>query len=424
MSYTRSTADIFVSDELRTILQKFEHKSLVAKLLLKSRHPKSHLADNFVNYISVSKTDASKISYLTPERISIIEPSEYWSSSKRFIAKPGSFVTKIFKEIPAREIELFSNIFKLQAEQDTISFQVVSGLPIKKWYHFENYQSQSSSLGASCMKHRSCQDFFDIYVQNPQVCQMLVLTDTNDKLIGRALLWQVDQHKIMDRIYTVNDDKYQHQFKSWADINGFWYKSEQRWNNCLWFESAGKVELKKISFELPNFEQNCELPYMDTFKFCNIKNGILYNFLPESNRNIRTLISSEGSYYDWDALAEDDFSHIYYHRNETVSLSYLNKRILGSQANYSESNDCFILPDHSIWMEQIRDWIFNEEYNSFNNTDQIEKRAKRYDAAKRKDNRAIQASPFDWSNLTTETITHLFTMDTWVDPEINTQPAP
>jgi hypothetical protein len=378
MNYIRKTADIFISDDLRQILQKFEHKSLVAKLLLKGRHPKVNLVDDFVNYISVSKTDSSKISYLSQDRMAKIDPSEYWSTSKRFIAKPGVFVGKIFKNIPSREVEIFSNIFCLQTEQDTMSFKIVSGSQILKWYYWENYQSQCSSLGKSCMKYDFSQDYLKIYVENPEICQLLILTDVENKLIGRALLWQVDGHKIMDRIYTVNDDRYQQQFKSWADANQYWYKYDQKWNNCLWFESNGKVEVKKIKFDLPHFEEDSYWPYMDTFKFANIRTGRLYNFIPESHRNIRTLISSDGDFYDWDVLAQDDFTQIYHHRSDTVMLNYLNKRILKSNAHYSISNGCYIHPEHSLWIEEIHDYIFNKEYNSLNNISEIEKRIEKH----------------------------------------------
>jgi hypothetical protein len=401
MNYIRKTADILISEELRQVLQEFEHKSLVAKLLLKGRHSKSNLVDGFVNYISISKTDSSKISYLSQDRMAKIDQNEYWTTSKRFIAKPGAFVNKIFKDIPAREIELFSNIFQLQNEQGSLSFRTVSGNQIKKWYYWENYQSQCSSLGSSCMKHDSCQDYLTIYTQNPEVCKMLILVDSDDMLVGRALLWNIDgdKHKIMDRIYTVNDDKYQHKFKDWADKNGYWYKSEQKWNNCLWFESNGKVELKEIEFDLPNFQEGDSLPYMDTFKFGNIKSGKIYNYIPESHRNIRTFIASDGGYYDWDCLAKDDFTNIYYQRGDTAMLNYLDKRSLISNLNYSESNDCYILKEHSIWMEQIRDYIFNEEYNSFNNTDKIEKRAMKYGDNHKKLNRLFDFSFDPYSQI-------------------------
>lgn len=139
------------------------------------------------------------------------------------------------------------------------------------------------------------------------------------------------------------------------------------------------IEAKKIEFTLTNFQEGDNFPYMDTFKFGNIKTGKLYNYIPESHRNIRTLIASDGGLYDWDALVMDDFTQIYHHRNETCELRYIGKRILSSSAHYSESNECYIHPEHSVWMEQIRDWIFNEEFNEFNDTNAIERRVKRFE---------------------------------------------
>lgn len=384
MNYIRKTADIIISEEFRNLIQKFEHKSLVAKLFLKGRHSKSYLVDDYVNFISISKTDPTKISYLSADRASKIDPSEYWTTSRRFISKPGAFVAKVFKDIPAKEVELFSNIFKLQSEQNQIRFNVVSGNEIKKWYSYRSYKSQSSSLGNSCMKHDNCQNFLKIYTENPEVCSMLVLLDeTGELLIGRALLWQFDGNKIMDRIYTINDDKYQHQFKEWADNNGFIYKNEQKWNNSLWFESKGEKQLKEITIDLPNFDPDWQLPYMDTFKFGNIKTGKIYNYIPESHRNIRTLIGSGGDYHDWDVLAKDDISNIFYHRGETYFLDYCNLRVYTGNLRYSESNDRYILPEHSQWMEHINDWIFCEEFDHLNNTDAIERRAARYENRKK-----------------------------------------
>ena len=65
MAYERKTSDIFISDELRKILTEIESQSIVASLLLKKRHSNEDLVDGFVNHISVSTQDKSKISYLT-----------------------------------------------------------------------------------------------------------------------------------------------------------------------------------------------------------------------------------------------------------------------------------------------------------------------------------------------------------------------
>ena len=76
MSYIRKTADIITSHELDIVLQQIKDHSLVAKLLLKQRHPIEDLVDGHVNYISISNSDKTKISYLTKERAeSIIQSS-------------------------------------------------------------------------------------------------------------------------------------------------------------------------------------------------------------------------------------------------------------------------------------------------------------------------------------------------------------
>jgi hypothetical protein len=50
-----------------------------------------------------------------------------------------------------------------------------------------------------------CQEYFDIYVENPDVFIINTLKDPNelDKIHGRALFWILsDGTKYMDRIYT------------------------------------------------------------------------------------------------------------------------------------------------------------------------------------------------------------------------------
>ena len=123
MAYERKTIDIFVSDELKQFLSQIEHDSYVAHLLLKRRHNKEDLVDNPVNYISLSTQDKTKVSYLTPERIELLTEDAYWNSTRRFQAKPGAFVSKIFKNVPSREVEKFSNFFR--------SAQKTAGLKMK-----------------------------------------------------------------------------------------------------------------------------------------------------------------------------------------------------------------------------------------------------------------------------------------------------
>ena len=68
MAYIRKTTDILTSYDLDLVLEQIKDNSEVARLLLKKRHPIENLVDKHINYISISNSDKTKISYLTPER--------------------------------------------------------------------------------------------------------------------------------------------------------------------------------------------------------------------------------------------------------------------------------------------------------------------------------------------------------------------
>ena len=376
MAYERKTVDIFVSDEMRSLLSEIEHDSLVAHLLLRKRHSKEELVDDCVNYISISQSDSTKISYLTPERIEKIDEQEYWTSSRRFQAKPGSFVSKIFKNISSKEVEKFSNLYKTFTKKSKFTLRVVSGQEIKKFYHYDSYKSGSGTLGASCMKHDSSQKLLDVYSENPDKVSMLVMTDECDMLMGRAILWDFNSYKLMDRIYTICDEDFSFWFKKWATENGYLYKSEQNWYNTLQFEKIGdkKQELRvKISLDSADHRY---YPYMDTFKFIDEEFN-LYNYQPEGVR-FYTLCSTDGCRQNSDYLRFDGVSKVYRYSHESCYIEYLNIYTTSSNCIYSESNDCYILHKDSIYDEEARDYIFGEEYASLNNMESIEYRRKRY----------------------------------------------
>jgi hypothetical protein len=137
MPYERKTHDVLVSDKLKAVLSEFESDSVVASLLLKKRHDKEDLVENPISFISISSDDVTKISYMTQDRMSIVNPDEYWTSSRRFQAKPGAFIGKIFKNIPAKEVEKFSNLYRSHVSKPKFTFKVVCGESIREYYHYE-----------------------------------------------------------------------------------------------------------------------------------------------------------------------------------------------------------------------------------------------------------------------------------------------
>jgi hypothetical protein len=372
MPYERKTSDIFISDDLRNILTEIESQSMVASLLLKRRHSNEDLVEDFVNHISVSREDKGKISYLTRDRAAAIDESEVWTSSRRFQAKPGGFISKVFKDIPAKEVELFSTLFRNVSNRIKVNLQVIKGERIRDFYYYESYASDNGSLGASCMRYDNCQKYMNVYVDNTDVVSMLVMLNDNGSLIGRALLWDCDGYKIMDRIYTTNDEKYAFYFKEWATKNNYLFKSNQNWFDTLTFEKIGdKKQELRIDIKLPNSDYRY-YPYMDTFKFYNAETGVISNYQPKGD--FYTICTPDGSKYGSDYLAFDIVDKVFRYRHDAVYVRYLDGFTNGNNVNYSEIHDEYILCQDATYDNELSDYIFNEEKSSNNDSERIERR--------------------------------------------------
>lgn len=376
MPYERKTDDLVISEELKNILIEIESESQVAKLLLRKRHSKDELVENHVNFISISEQDKTKISYLTRDRISKMEVNpeiDFWISNQRYHAKPGSFIKKLFNDIDPKEVEKFSNLYRSVVKGLNLNFSVVEGYDVSNYYHFKNHAEDRGSMGNSCMKHKHCQGFFGIYTDNPDVIKMLVLLDHNNMLIGRALLWTIGSYKIMDRIYTMCDEEYSFYFKKWASKNGYLYKTNQNFTHTNQFESLNnesqflqlRVKLKKYDYQT--------YPYLDTFKWINTSTGDIYNYKPEDGKHIKTICSADGSSFEYNHLGFDEFDKTWCYNGDLVSLTYLNDmRVSARNCNWSDVNNCYILNKDLKYFDHIRDYVFNEQFNTLNNMESIE----------------------------------------------------
>ena len=199
----------------------------------------------------------------------------------------------------------------------------------------------------------------------------------------------------MDRIYTISDEEFAFQFKKWATDNGYLYKSEQNWYNTLNFEnlSTPKKELK-ISIKLDEFSFS-RYPYVDTFKFFDKENGILQNYMEGYNKKFKTLCASDGGQYGCDYLVFDDINRVLRQRGDSVYVRYLDIRTSYNNVNYSEIHDEYILRRDSKYDEEIHEYLFNEEYDQFNNIDMINKKREFFFTRRTKEkNKQVPNNPF------------------------------
>lgn len=137
----------------------------------------------------------------------------------------------------------------------------VSGEDIRHWYLRDNYQATSGELSNSCMSYDYCQGFLDLYCMNPDQVSLLVLKSKEDKLIGRALLWTLDNgDKFMDRVYSVMDSD-RRLFTDHARDNGWVHTKDGmlKKGKELYDESHLYVTLDRSKFDY--------YPYLDTLKY-------------------------------------------------------------------------------------------------------------------------------------------------------------
>jgi hypothetical protein len=180
------------------------------------------------------------------------------------------------------DLEDFVNLYKTAVDKINDRYQYfesIKGHAIGHWYHYSNYKERSGTLGCSCMSNVN-PDYFDIYISNPDVCELVILKSEDDAslIVGRALLWTLrDGKKFMDRIYTIKDSEVS-LFKDWAKENG-WYSKQYNSSTDSGRANAPDgmqvdlgtlvVDIKKGMYEA--------YPYLDTLKYFNPVDGTLSN---------------------------------------------------------------------------------------------------------------------------------------------------
>jgi len=213
--------------------------------------------------------------------------------------KVGRFISQMFPDkypanVPRGErpsvpedIESFVNMFVAIVESKSKMIVPVKGEQIRTYYDCKNYFKDTGTLGGSCMRDSSKAEQLNIYVDNPESVQLLVLypEDIRDKIIGRALLWKlskingedVKDKYFMDRIYTASDSD-EFMYIEYAKKNGYYYKSVQTYGSSYNIvHPNGDEEQTILEAQLKPIDYKNKYPYMDTMQFYNPKDGNITN---------------------------------------------------------------------------------------------------------------------------------------------------
>lgn len=254
---------------------KTEHKHLLFEELSLLIEKEIKIGDNLKRKLkNINKPFADKLlQYLSsdklPDRVQLdsidVTPKDDKTLTGFYIDREGNQREKQYKvgklldylNIPINDFKGYEiqELISYLKKGSTEDFKIVDGEDILWAYHCNNYD-EGESMG-SCMRYEAAQQYLGIYTDNPDDIKCLVLVNpNNNKVRGRALLFNMDNGQTyMDRVYVINAE-YRHLFNQYAEENGYLRKPK----STVTLYNGGEYEY---------------YPYMDTFMFYNPTDGVL-----------------------------------------------------------------------------------------------------------------------------------------------------
>ncbi len=335
---------MITSDEFKSIIKNMPSDNEISDILYTIINSKEDIKTSY-NLVDVSPDKNDEVQFLPDNQYQrFITKGDDLSSKSKSKAKIGRMVGQILRDNGHKfvdsDIEKFVNSFKSSWDKkhgiSNRKIEVVRGNDILMWYSEDKYHSNEGTLGNSCMRYNKVNHFMKIYSENPDKVSMIILTE-DDKLIGRALFWNLDECEsnsknkfYIDRIYTEKD----------SDVDFIWNWAFENLvkkdiNLLASHKNGGNsgliVNLNKTSFD--------RYPYADTL-----------NFLYEE-------VNSDGKLSGSGYLSDQN---MYKHRKitEKYVISEIRNHNIGIKSiqthQYSKSLDIYIISDDAIRIDS--DW--------------------------------------------------------------------
>lgn len=275
---SKSDVPLQWSKDFERILTEMEHP--LAYELFKNRFKPEPITfldttmdGDFISYLPADKVIKQLESNDFDRLVQLMKTRFYGESpiykEGNILTRTGRVFRKLFPSATPQEIEKLTNEFKSKFGQKTWKF--LEGFDIVAGYQSKNYsfESRSSTLMNSCMNDQT--DLIEYYQNLP--VRLLVLENEKGLIIGRALIWKIEQGYLMDRVYTIHDKDY-YLFTNYAKNEGWWWKSENKSSNEIPYTNGRETKWFPISIKAPIDSYKNEetdvysgFPYMDTFWF-------------------------------------------------------------------------------------------------------------------------------------------------------------
>jgi len=316
-------------------------------------------------YVSSVNFDPQK--YLS--LISNPEPdSQFWLSN-RVDVRVGRFVRRFLgEEFTDSQIEDFVNKWKSSFETKGEKFEFRTGNGIVEAYDTTNYHGEEgyNPLWNSCMNNRTDLVDFYLYVED---LEMVVLVDSEDKIMGRALLWTDNEgRKLLDRVYYIYDKDY-YKFINLAKENGWYYKKRNISGGSTWILNGIEQKVhSKIKYPVESISDL--FPYVDSFYYLDDKNGFLMNYEPSGSYYV--LNDTDGQYEYYSGVYD-----VYGNRVEDEDEYIFSKTQKGLVSLYSAEHveyDGFDDYIHISYLEDPKNgFVFDEEEQMWYKKEDLEK---------------------------------------------------
>lgn len=362
---------VLFSSSMYEMLAKLSSDSRVADYLTAHRYT----INTFGNYVT---TRQGMLSFLPNGREHKVNPETgKWLRDGRQEMKPAKLARKLIREAQMKDLtdadfEKFGNKVRAylgvvgdeDGEGKNIRLEIIEGAAIKDAYLRENYSTilgDGTNLHNSCMRSECSQRYFGIYTENPSVVKMLVARDGENKVLGRALLWQFDDgDKGMDTVY--GPDIVAQLMIDWSIDNGYWCKTYQSCHHHNFdghgLDSHNNSELRdigkltrRVTITYKEFDY---YPFVDSLYYlCN--DGSKYYLTNVHDSNVeKTLRDTGGSYEENDddddgyvtlengaRCSEDDAQYLDYRNHEGCRID-----------GYYHDSECVYCMDDTVRLRE------------------------------------------------------------------------
>ena len=283
----------------------------------------------------------------------------------------GRLIQKILKDngkdYNPNQVTAFTDKFKAawtkyNTKEESEPIRVVEKEDIRNWYTEDVYNTKTNNgtgtLGKSCMRYEECQKYLDIYVENPDVCKMIIMTEWEvgvEVLKSRALLWKTEEEGwYLDRIY-YTDASERILISDFAKKN---FNIKYSYD----FSSTPRLTVKLVT----NREYDY-YPYMDSFPYYYFLDGVLYNWEAKvaEKKYLYNIQNTDGSAELQNAVycPLDDS---YYSEDEVIYSAYHDCDIPTENSIYSYYLKSEIYEPNSVYSKTLGDYIPEDDAEEVN----------------------------------------------------------